>query len=56
MGDVCVSTWGYVLTTEDGTMAGDGVIDLYAARDGTYLHSWRLPSPWLSLAEVAPSG
>lgn len=40
----------YVLTTLDGTITGDGVIDAYAARDGAYLHSWRLPETWRSMA------
>lgn len=33
----------YVLTTEDGTPATSGVIDVYSVADGTYRHSWRLP-------------
>lgn len=40
----------YILTTLDGTITGDGVIDAYAARDGAYRHSWRLPETWHSLA------
>lgn len=43
----------YVLTTRDGTMAGDGVVDIYATTDGAYLHSWRLPEPWRHLAFTA---
>lgn len=40
----------YVVNTEGGRPGGAGVVDLYTAADGTYLHSWRLPEPWNSLA------